>query len=242
MKFDQRYFRSHTYKNVSFAKFSQYWWANRYYSMIVQRYTPKKGSVLEIGCGLGHFLGMLDRDYRTIGIDVNRWALKQAGHNAPNSIMKYMSAEDVGVFPKSRFNAVIAKHVVEHLKNPALVLKKINRILKPDGLLLLVTPNPSNLLRHLKGDSWIGLLDPTHISVKTPTEWKSLVKAAGFDLLKAWSDGFWNAPYLPLIPRPIQKVLFCSPGGIQAILGLSFLPVSLGESTIILAKKSSDIE
>lgn len=236
-KFNKRYFNSHTYANISFSKFSQYWWANRYYAKIVRRHVARGGTLLEIGCGLGHFLEMLNSDYQTTGIDVNRWALKQAKRNAPNSTVKNMPAEDIGKFSASSFDMVVAKHVLEHLKNPGLVLKKVKQILNPNGLLLFATPNPSNLLRPLKGTQWIGLLDPTHISVKPPEEWIALVKSTGLNIIQVWSDGFWNTPYVPFIPNQIQKFLFGSIGGLQAIMGLSFMPVHLGESTIILAQK-----
>lgn len=237
IKFNKRYFNSNTYASVSFSKFSQYWWANRYYAKIVRRHAAKGKTLLEIGCGLGHFLGMLDDDYQTTGIDVNRWALKQARKNTPNSRVINMPAENIGKFSALSFDVVVAKHVLEHLKNPALVLKKVKKILKSGGWSLLVTPNPSNLLRPLKGVQWIGLLDPTHISVKPPEEWLALVKSAGLNIMQIWSDGFWNTPYIPLIPNQIQKFLFGGIGGFQAITGGSFIPVQLGESTIILVQK-----
>lgn len=237
IEFNKRYFSSNTYANVSFSKFSQYWWANRYYAKIIRCHVARGGTLLEIGCGLGHLLGMLDKDYQATGIDINSWALKQAIKNAPNSRIKNIPTEDIGKFSASNFDVVVIKHVLEHLKNPALVLKKVKRILKPNGWLLFATPNPTNLLRPLKGAQWVGLLDPTHISVKPPEEWKILVKSAGLNTIQIWSDGFWNTPYIPFIPNLVQKFLFGGIGGLQAITGLSFIPVHLGESTIILAQK-----
>lgn len=236
-QFNKNYFSSHTYEHVSFAKYSQYWWSNRYYAMIIRRYTPTGGRVLEIGCGLGHLLGNLEREYHTTGIDVNRWAVEQAKKYARRSTFKPWPAERVNEFPKQYFDVVIAKHVLEHLAKPELVLRSIHRITKPGGWILAATPNPNNLFRPLKGDQWIGLLDPTHISLKAPQEWKRLTEDAGFTLVKMWSDGFWNVPYIPFVYLSIQKVLFGSIGGFQALFGLSFLPVLLGESAIILAQK-----
>ena len=36
--FDEKYFHSGPYARVSFKKFSQYWWSNRYYAMLARRH------------------------------------------------------------------------------------------------------------------------------------------------------------------------------------------------------------
>ena len=54
-------------------------------------------------------------------------------------------------FPDESFNLVLLGEVFEHILNqPAGLLKGIHRILRPDGLLLLTTPNPSTLANALR--------------------------------------------------------------------------------------------
>src|SRR3990170_5975226 len=48
--FDESYFRTHTYARVSFARFSQYWWSNRFYAILARRYGRRGGTLLEVGC------------------------------------------------------------------------------------------------------------------------------------------------------------------------------------------------
>jgi hypothetical protein len=60
---------------------------------------------------------------------------------------------------------------------------------------------------------------------------------AGLHIRKVYSDGFWDVPYIPIIPAVIQKFLFGSLGGFQAICGIPFLPLRWGESIIIIAQK-----
>ncbi len=79
--------------------------------------------------------------------------------------------------------------------------------------------------------------DPTHISLKDPSEWLRLIQNAGFELKRVFSDGFWDVPYIRFVPKQIQKLLFGSLGGIQAITGFVFLPMTWGESIIVVAKK-----
>ena len=65
MSFDEKYFSSHTYQDVSFAKYSMYWWSNRFYAMLARRHGQHGGRLLEIGSGLGHLIGQLEDSFET---------------------------------------------------------------------------------------------------------------------------------------------------------------------------------
>jgi len=236
--FDQDYFRSGPYAQVSFARYSQYWWSNRYYAILARRHGPREGRLLEVGCGLGHLLTWLTDRYQVVGTDVNPWALEEARRNVPQGQFLQLSAQDMGSLEDSSFQIVIAKHVVEHLPEPEQALGEFSRLLAPGGLLLLATPNLDSPMRERKKERWIGYQDPTHISLRTPAAWLDGLGAVGMRPKRVFSDGFWDAPYLPGIPIKIQKLLFGLPGGLQAVLGWSILPLKLGESLIVLADKA----
>jgi SAM-dependent methyltransferase len=236
MSFDENYFSSHTYKNVSFARYSQYWWSNRFYAILARRYGKPGAHLLEIGSGLGHLAGQLENSFKTIAADVNPWVLKQSLQAARFTSHVVLSAEQLP-FIDGVFGVVIIKHVVEHLPHPEDAITEIGRITAPGGMLILSTPNLSSLLKPWKGEKWIGYQDPTHISLKHPIEWLDVIQRSGFRLLKVFSDGFWNAPYIPLVPQILQKLIFGSLGGLQAIVGLPFLPMRWGESIMLVAEK-----
>ena len=205
--------------------------------MLARRHGPRRGSVLEVGCGLGHLLLWLGDRYQVFGTDINGWALSQARRNVPKGHFALLSAEDLGAFPEARFQIVIAKHVVEHLRAPEKAIAGMSRVLAPGGLLLLATPNLDSAMRVIKKERWIGYKDPTHISLKTPDDWLGYLREHGLHPRAVFSDGFWDAPYLPLLPARLQKILFGWPGGLQAILGWSIIPLRMGESLIVLAEK-----
>jgi 2-polyprenyl-3-methyl-5-hydroxy-6-metoxy-1,4-benzoquinol methylase len=236
MRFDETYFSTHAYKEVSFAKYSQYWWSNRFYAILVRRYGIRGTRLLEIGSGLGHLVGKLEGHFKTYAADVNHWALAQSRYVARRTSHVLFSAEELPI-ADGVFGTVIIKHVVEHLPHPEKAIAEIGRVTAPGGTLILSTPNLSSLLKPWKGDRWIGYQDPTHISLKPPEEWITLVRTAGFDILHAFADGFWDVPYVRYIPKQIQKLFFGSPGGFQAITGLVFLPMRWGESIIVVAKR-----
>jgi SAM-dependent methyltransferase len=236
-KFNQDYFSTEAYSGVSFERYSQYWWSNRYYGKLILKHGPGSGRVLEIGCGLGHLLGWLVNTYEVYGTDINPWALYSATKNVPQGKYLYLSAEDLGVFPDHVFQVVIAKHVVEHLIDPEAAIAEISRVLAPGGLLLLATPNTASIARSIKKSDWIGYQDPTHVSLWSPEKWLNTIRTNNLMPTKVYSDGFWDAPYLPWLPTSVQKVLFGAPGGFQAMIGWSIIPLRLGESLIVLAEK-----
>ena len=102
----------------------------------------------------------------------------------------------------------------------------------------MATPNLDSPMRALKKEGWIGYKDPTHISLKTPKEWLSMLRANGLQPRRVFSDGFWDAPYIPLLPGGLQKLLFGAPGGLQAILGWGMIPLRMGESLIVIADRA----
>ena len=236
--FNQDYFSTGPYAQVNFARYSQYWWSNRYYARLARRHGPPSGRVLELGCGMGHLLSWLTDRYHVFGSDINPWALSQAKHNVPEGHFVLLSADEICAFPVAAFDIVIAKHVVEHLSHPEQAISEMSRVLKPGGLLILATPNLSSPMRMRKKTNWIGYKDPTHINMKPPQEWLACLRLNGLQARKVFSDGFWDAPYIPSVPTPLQKLFFGLPGGLQAVLGWSIIPLRMGESLIVLAEKA----
>jgi SAM-dependent methyltransferase len=236
--FDKTYFCREAYKGVDFSKFSQYWWSNRFYALLAKKHGPKQGRVLEIGCGLGDLLGWFPKQrYKVYGTDINHWAISKGRNSLPEVEFILLLAEELKAFKNSCMDIVIIKHVIEHLSEPEPVISEISRILAPGGLLILATPNLDSKMRAIKNRNWIGYRDPTHISLNTPSTWVGYIQKNNLKIKRLFSDGFWDAPYFPILPKKIQKIIFGAPGGIQAIFGWSIIPLKFGESLILLANK-----
>lgn len=237
LKFDEKYFSTGRYEKVDFdKKFSMYWWSCRFYANLTRKFC-RRGKLIDIGCGLGHILARLEGNFETYGIDVNPWAIERAKTISLKSQFFCIPAEEIGRFKENDFEVVIMRHLIEHVKDPALVIGEASRLLKKGGFIILATPNPEGLAAKITKKRWVGYKDPTHISIKPPKFWLDLLRKNGFSIKLKTTDGFWAAPYLPIIPDFIQKIVFGFPGGVQAIVGFTFLPVSWGESLIVVAEK-----
>lgn len=109
----------------------------------IERYVSK-GQICEIGCGYGAFLDLArTRDWETYGIELShQFADYSRGVLGPNifeGILRECS------FPRGFFDAVNLNNVIEHYTDPYHKLLEINRVLKSNGILQILTPNLNGL-------------------------------------------------------------------------------------------------
>ncbi len=91
-------------------------------------------------------------------------------------------AEDVFDYykkvPDTSIGAVTAFHLIEHLPFSILIkfLDETIRVLKPDGLVILETPNPDNILVSTRNFYF----DPTHLNPLPAPMMKFMLESRGF--------------------------------------------------------------
>lgn len=233
------YFRRWNYADRGLGRFSMYWFARRYYASLVRRYAPPgDGRLLELGCGLGHLLGLLQDDFQCVGIDLIDYSIEQTRINAPKAEVHQMDVTDINQFEPESFSVIVALHLVEHLPDPEATIQQVNRLLKPGGLWLFATPHPEYSFRRFKDRETDAIgKDKTHINCHVPSQWKAWCEANGFTMLKQFGDGLWDVPYLPVIPKAIQFGMFGLPAFLQVITRTTFIPLTFGVNQINIARK-----
>lgn len=237
-EYGQQYFEHYNYADRPLGRFSMYWFARRYYAALVRRYAPPGGQLLEMGCGLGHLLGLLQDDFACVGIDIAEYSIEQLRRNAPRAEGIVMSADDLSRFEADAFNAVVALHLVEHLPDPANTIRQVAHMLRPGGLFLFATPHPGYSLRRFKDPQTDAIgKDPTHINVQLPAQWRAWCEASGFRVLRHFGDGLWDVPYIPVVPKAIQFGLFGLPALFQVITQTTLTPLTMGVNQIVIARK-----
>ena len=137
-----------------------------------------KGAVVDVGCGRGEWLEVLrDADIESYGVDTNQVVVDRCVARGLDA-----RAEDALVhlrqLPESSLRAVTSFHLVEHLSLDTLIglIEAALLALKPGGILILETPNPTNL--SVGAASFY--LDPTHIKPVHPQFLEFLLLARGF--------------------------------------------------------------
>lgn len=237
--YDRSYFSSWNYADRGLGRFSMYWFARRYYAALVRRFAPTgQGALLELGCGLGHLLGLLQDDFRCTGIDLIDFAVEQTRENAPRARAIQGDAAATDLFGDGEFCAVVALHLIEHLPRPQAMICDVHRILQPGGLWLFATPHPNYVLRRFKDpETDAAGKDPTHINIHPPAVWRAWCEESGFRVLRHFGDGLWDVPYVPFLPVKMQFALFGFPALIQVLTRSTFMPLALGVNQIVIARK-----
>jgi 2-polyprenyl-3-methyl-5-hydroxy-6-metoxy-1,4-benzoquinol methylase len=137
------------------------------------------GRLLDVGCGDGAFLHrMQQRGWEVAGVDFDAAAVAAARQRYGLELF----AGDLhdAHFPAENFDAVTLNHVIEHLYNPLETLQEIRRVLRPRGLLVLVTPNPDSFGHQQYGADWFGLDPPRHLHLFRPANLQALLERTGF--------------------------------------------------------------
>ncbi len=135
------------------------------------------GELLEIGCAKGHLLQLAASHFSVSGVEVSEYATQTGAEEQRDKI----TIADVQHFeiPSGRYDVVVAFNVLEHLQDPAVVLRGIGEGLKPDGVFIGSVP----LNHSLVGGVHTGItnvLDRTHRSTFSLKRWRREFTAAGF--------------------------------------------------------------
>lgn len=158
---------------------------------------PENSKVLELGCATGFMSRYFRRRLhcQVIGVDINP-AVK------PTIIGNLEDKQTQNEIKQAGpYDVVFASAIIEHLKDPEVALQLIKSVLKPQGLLIITTPNVAHWslrLKLLRGH-WdyedYGLLDRTHLRFFTYFSFQKLIQSAGFKVIAVKIDPAGGVKY-----------------------------------------------
>ncbi len=148
-------------------------------------------AILDVGCGRGEFLRRLPATVRRCGTDcLPSQEVASDIEYHPQDIARGLHWSD------AEFDVVFAGEVIEHLLDTAAFLKECRRVLRPDGVLVLTTPNLAywrNLLQWLRKQQFFFVDhragENGHVRYFAPRTLAALLGESGFVVERLFSVG-----------------------------------------------------
>ncbi|MFH1847910.1 MAG: methyltransferase domain-containing protein, partial [Candidatus Omnitrophota bacterium] len=203
----------------------------------------KGGKILDVGCATGFLLDEAKkRGWDAHGVELSKWcacyAKDKLGLNVVCGMLK-----DAG-FNGSFFDAVVLQDTIEHLIDPKETLIQIRRILKPDGILYVNTPDINSMISRVLRTRWWGI-NQSHLYYFSKKTLYKMLEAAGFVPLqrrryaRTFSFRYWVRRF-ENYDRRIYKALkfLCD----RTFLKNKLFRINTADQIEVYAKKSRSIE
>lgn len=133
---------------------------------------------IDLGCGRGEFLVLLrENGVSAVGVDSDPSAIDRCVRSGLNiqqtDLFSFLKTAD-----DNSVSGISLIHVIEHfaVDDALAILRHCRRVIEPDGVLIVETPNPKNL-RVGASNFW---LDPTHVRPYPPELLIFMVEFVGF--------------------------------------------------------------
>lgn len=150
----------------------------------IQRYHPEISNVLEIGCAYGFFAETLTKQYPSVnyfGIDVSDDAISYA-----YNVLKQNTqcADYLTLKTDQLYSDIFMWDVIEHLPEPASVIKKASSELKIGGYIYITTGDIDALLPRWQKHRWRLIHPPSHLHYFSKKTLSRLLTDSGFEIVQ----------------------------------------------------------
>lgn len=152
--------------------------------MVFHLQPSKKGQYLDIGCGTGNYTSALQQmGYDFTGVDPSELMLEKAKLNNKTVHWKVGSAEHIG-FPENSFDGVIGCLTMHHWSDLSLAFSDIQRILKPNGRIVIFTSTPEQMEGYWLNHYFPKMLSDSISQMPTLDSVKNAMNTKGISFLK----------------------------------------------------------
>jgi 2-polyprenyl-3-methyl-5-hydroxy-6-metoxy-1,4-benzoquinol methylase len=145
---------------------------------VAEQHCPDKGDLLDVGPNIGTCLTLArERGWKGHGVEINREAARYCREERGLDVIGGILEADT--YPANSFNVVLMGDVIEHVPDPLSLMRVIARILRPDGCVLISTPNIGSMAGRA-----LQIKPMEHIYYFAPPTMDILLRKAGLEVVK----------------------------------------------------------
>ncbi len=209
----------------------------------LDKYKRYGNRLLEVGCSAGYFLAEAQKSgWEVRGIELSGWAAGYAKEKLNLEVINE-NLKECGL-PDGYFDLVVIFDTIEHMVDPKEVLARLQKALRPNGILYLTTPDIECLSSRLLKIKWWGI-SQFHLFYFSKSSLSKMLNAAGFECVKfvyparTFSYSYW----LERI-KEYNQLLYVSLSFIVRLLNLQdkLITINLKDQIGVFARKRRTLE
>lgn len=151
---------------------------------------PQHPRLLDVGCALGFMLQVArGAGWEPVGVETSEFAARYAAEKTGCSV-RTGTLQEAG-FPSESFDVVTLMDVIEHVPDPDGLLREVRRVLRPEGVAYIVTPNFASFFVRLYGLNAYGIWPDQHVVYFQPSTIRRLLRRIGFRKVLTGTKDFY---------------------------------------------------
>ncbi len=151
----------------------------RRYAKIIEKYSNKKGKMLDVGAAAGFLLkGFLSENWRGIGLEPN---LEMAKFGCERLNLKIEQGSLESFETDKKFDLISMIQVAAHFYDPRTAFEKAFDLLEENGLLLIETWNRGSVSARIFGKNWHEYSPPSVLQFFSEKGLSEFLEKIGFE-------------------------------------------------------------
>lgn len=147
-----------------------------------EKLSAKKMEALDIGCFTGSFLLLLKKiGFGVTGLELQQDAVTIAKKRLHNRVFTVDIMTDK--LPNKKYDLVSMLGLIEHVKNPTLLIKKTKSLLNENGLIIIQTPDSASIPAQVLQKYWPPFSPIEHIHLFSRKSLVLLLLNSGFEVV-----------------------------------------------------------
>jgi len=216
---------------------------------VISRYfrLPPHPQHLDVGCAMGSMLEEAKAaGWDPAGVETSEFAARYAAEHTGCPV--YAGTLQKAAFPSESFDVVTLMDVIEHVPYPVDLMGEIYRVLRPGGVVFIVTPNFASLFVRLYGRTAYGVWPEHHVVYFQPSTMERLLRDVGFARIITGSKDFYGHNLRRLLRRRganadvgVRAAFGAGTwlGQVRQIANKVFMRVPVGDKLIAFAQKET---